>query len=92
MKHIKTVEVSTKWFNESQPPPEKVLEILVDFMRRRAEPVYMGLIANEIGWSLGQTQEMLRELARRHVVRELSDDEKRIAGFPVGSNLWIIIK
>lgn len=92
MKNVPGSEVSTSWFNESKKPPQSVLDQITDYMSRHPNPTYLGYISSEIGWSLGQTQEMLRELERRGLVRELNGPEKATFGFSTKANVWVIVK
>ena len=75
-------------FRDGQRPPQKALEIIVGYMRRVAHPVYLGYVSLEVGWSLRHTEEMMQELERRGLVRQLGPEESAARGFRQDGYLW----
>jgi hypothetical protein len=78
-------------FKDGQKPPQKTLEMIVDYMRKVDHPVYMGYISLEVRCSLSRTQEMLEFLQDKGVVRQLNEDEKRAQGFRSDANIWMLV-
>ena len=91
MKQIPGSEVHTKWFDDVNLPPQAALDAIINFLRSTSQPTMMGYIASEIGWSLGQTQAMLRELSKRGQVRELTDDDKTHRKLILHCNYWELV-
>jgi hypothetical protein len=77
-------------YRDGERPPQKALEIIVGYMHRVAHPLYLGYISLEVRYSLARTQEMMEYLQDQGVVRPLSEDEKRIRGFRIDANLWVL--
>jgi len=71
-------------------PPPKVLEIIVDYMRRVARPSYLGFISLEIRWSLSRTKQALDKLVDQGLVRELTIDEKLQLRLPEIAALYVL--
>lgn len=54
--------------------------------------LYLGTIALEVHWSLERTQQMVDLLVDEHVLRQLTEDEKRQMMFPSGANMYVLIE
>lgn len=76
--------------DDGMGPPQKVLEIIVDYMRRVARPSYLGFISLEIRWSLSRTKQALDKLVDQGLVKELTDDEKVQLRLPVTAALYVL--
>lgn len=79
-------------FRDGQKPPQKVLEIIIDFFRKVPHPVYLGYISLEIGWSLARTKEMLDLLESRGNVRPLTVEEKKLQGYPEEAIVYMMCR
>lgn len=78
-------------FRNGQKPPQRALEIIVRYLNKVANPVYMGLISLEVGWSLARTEEMMELLEDRGVVRKLTPDDLRQRGYRSDANIYELI-
>lgn len=71
-------------------PSQKVLEIIVDYMKRVAKPTYLGIISLEIHWSLARTKQALDNLVDAGIIKELTHDDKKQLGLPVVGALYVL--
>lgn len=67
---------------EKNRPPRQALEIIVAFFRRMDRPIYLGIAALEVGWSLARTQEMFDELEGSGTIRPQTAEERQAFGYP----------
>jgi len=70
--------------------PHVALEIIESYFNRVAQPVYLGTISLEIGWSLARTQEMFDYLHDIGTIRPMKTSEKFAAGLPSLANVYIL--
>lgn len=71
-------------------PSQKVLEIIIDYMRRIARPSYLGFISLEIRWSLSRTKQALDKLVDQGLVKELTVEEKIQLRLPQVAALYVL--
>ena len=76
--------------DDGMGPSQKVLEIIVDYMRRVAKPSYLGFISLEIRWNLSRTKQALDKLVDQGLVKELTNDEKIQLRLPVIAALYVL--
>lgn len=89
---LRGLQQMTKWFNEKNEPPQAALEKIVGYFHRVDRPVYLGVIALEIRYSLDQTLAMFEALHDAGVIRPLSDDEKRKFQIDIRGNVWTLVE
>jgi hypothetical protein len=65
----------------TQRPSQRFTEIIVGYMNRVTNPVYLGYLALETGLSLKQTQKLVDDLEEAGVVRRILSSD------PGGENL-----
>lgn len=76
--------------DDGMGPSQKVLEIIVDYMRRVAKPSYLGFISLEIHWSLSRTKQALDKLTDQGLVKELTIGEKMQLRLPEEAILYVL--
>lgn len=75
---------------EKNRPPQQALEIIVAHFRRVNHPVYLGIAALEVGWSLSRTQQMFDELVVAGTIRQQTSQERTTCGYPVDANTYVL--
>ena len=88
---LRGLEQMTRWFKDRKEPPQRALEKIVGYFHRVDRPVYLGVVACEIGYSLDQTQSMFEALHDAGVLRPLTTEEKQSRQIDVRGNLWVLI-
>lgn len=82
----------TRWFKDGREPPQAALEKIVSYFHRVDRPVYLGVLALEIRYSLDQTQAMFEALHDAGVLRPLSVEEKRARQLDERGNVWVLVE
>lgn len=89
---VRVLEQMTKWFNGGKEPPQAALEKIVSYFHRVDRPVYLGVLALEIRYSIEQTQAMFEALHDAGVLRPLTPEEKQARQLDVRGNVWILVE
>ena len=82
----------TPALNRGRRPSPGVLEIIVGYFHRVAQPTYMGIVAGYVGWSLERTQEMFDELEDKKIIRPVTQEEKATWGYPTVANIYVLVE
>lgn len=78
-------------FSHNTVFPQRAIESIVYLLQRIAQPIYMGDISIEIGYSLNRTEEMLGYLESVGIVRKLLTSDLKKFGFREDTNVYVFV-
>ena len=71
---------------------QKVARIIVGRFHRVAGPLYLGIVAGYIGWSLARTQEVFDILEDDKIIRPMTVEEKKAQKIREDGIVYVLIE
>lgn len=80
------------WLQNDERPSQKVLGIIMGFMKRCNSPQYLGIISLEVAYSLARTQWMMNTLEEQGDVRSATQEEKLRMGAVDDAVVYVLVR